>query len=183
MDNAAIPDSLDASTLMRDPSLSLFQKVLLATDGTVTQLLELYTGQPVKVHKLAQELIHSDHSDHSDILNTNADDKVLKRAILLRSSTQNLLYAESYFVIDRLPDTMHRQLLESDQPIGLLWRAERMETYREVISYTRQPDRNLSQHFSVADSEDFLSRSYLIFRQHKPLGMITEKFPASYFRT
>ena len=180
MDNAVIPDSLDASTLMRDRSLSLFQKVLLATDGTVTQLLELYTGLPVKVHKLAQELIHS---DHPDILNTKAKDKVLKRAILLRSSTQNLLYAESYFVIDRLPDTMHRQLLESDQPIGLLWRAERMETYREVISYTRQPDRSLSQHFSVADSEDFLSRSYLIFRQQKPLGMITEKFPASYFRT
>lgn len=180
MDNAAIPDSLDASTLMRDPSLSLFQKVLLATDGTVTQLLELYTGLPVKVHKLAQELIHS---DHPDILNTNADDKVLKRAILLRSSTLNLLYAESYFVIDRLPDTMHRQLLESDQPIGLLWRAERMETYREVISYSRQADSSLSQHFSVADSEYFLSRSYLIFRQHKPLGMITEKFPASYFRT
>ena len=171
-------DTTDINTLLQDESLSLFQKVLLATDGTVTQLLEIYSGSSIKVKKLSQTIV-------SDIDNSwlklNTGDRLLKRSILLCNQNTNLLYAESYFVIDRLPKTMHQQLLETDQPIGLLWRAERMETYREIVGYTRAPDTSLAPYFNIKENEAFLGRTYQIYHQRQPLGIITEKFPVSYF--
>lgn len=164
---------------MPEPDLSLLQKLLLATDGTVTQLLELYTGRPIRVRKLHQALAAP---PHSPLLQTRAGDQVLERAILLHDGARNLLYAESRFVMGCLPETMHRQLLESEQPIGSLWRTERLETYREVVATGCQPEPALCQHFAVAPGQEFLSRTYLIFRQLRPMGMITEKFPASQFR-
>jgi len=172
-------ETIDINTLLQDDSLSLFQKVLLATDGTVTQLLEIYSGSPIKVKKLIQTMINDANDPW---LQLNTEDRLLKRSILLCNESTNLLYAESYFVIDRLPKTMHRQLLETDQPIGLLWRAERMETYREIASYTREPDASLAKHFNISEDTEFLGRTYRIYYQRQPLGMITEKFPISYFK-
>ncbi len=170
-------------SIVGDASLSMFQKVLLTTDGTVTQLLELYTGLPIRVNKLEQAILRCDPNES---LMTHADDQLLKRAILLctdaGSASRALLYAESLFVIDRLPLPTQRQLLESDRPIGLLWRDQQLETYREIIAYRREPCGFLAQHFGLTEMAPLLSRSYLIYHQRKPLGMITEKFPANSFR-
>jgi chorismate-pyruvate lyase len=169
------------SSLLLDPALTLFQKVLLTTDGTVTQLLELYTGQSVRVHKLGQQVAPG---AASAALQTNTGDLILNRRILLCTEQQHLLYAESRFVIDRLPASVQQQLIETDRPIGLLWREHHMETYREIISQTREPAGELATHFAAdVDAQALLlSRSYLIYHHEQPLGMITEKFPISYFR-
>ena len=173
-------DTVDINTLIQDASLSLFQKVLLTTDGTVTQLLEIYSGSPIKVKKISQTIVNDIENTWLQLKDT---DRLLKRSILLCSRDTNLLYAESYFVIDRLPKSMHQQLLETDQPIGLLWRAERMETYREISGYTRRREPDLFPHFNVGNDVEFLGRTYHIYYQQQPLGMITEKFPASFFIT
>ncbi len=179
--NPVTPTSPDES-IVRDPALSLFQKVLLTTDGTVTQLLGLYTGQPVRVNKLENTITRG---LASSLLMIDDHDEVLKRAILLCTGTtaapRNLLYAESLFVIARLPTAMQSQLLESDRPIGLLWREQRMETYREIVACRREPCGFLAPHFGLDQDAPLLARSYLIYHQQKPLGVITEKFPASYF--
>jgi chorismate-pyruvate lyase len=168
------PDSI-----LKDPALTLFQKVLLTTDGTVTQLLELYTGRPVRVHKLGQ-VIAPDAA--SPALQTKSGDLILQRRILLCTEQQHLLYAESRFVIERLPTGVQQQLIETDRPIGLLWREHHMETYREIVSQERAPAGELAVHFQLDASSVLLSRSYLIYHHDQPLGMITEKFPISYFR-
>lgn len=177
-------ESPSDESILHDPELSLFQKVLLTTDGTVTQLLELYTGQSVRVNKLAHAVVHG---EASGLLMTADNDALLKRSILLCTgevtAPRNLLYAESLFVISRLPATMQRQLQESDRPIGLLWREHRMETYREIVTCRREPCGFLATHFSLNGDMPLLARSYLIYHQHKPLGVITEKFPASYFQS
>ena len=179
MTNQANSNLLNMDEVIRDPTLSLFQKVLLASDGTVTQLLEIYTSTTINVKKLAQQMVQQDQPKW---LQTNTSSALLKRRILLCNDQHNLIHAESYFVIDRLPPTMHQALLDSNQPIGMLWRAERLETYREIVEFTRQPEPSLARYFDVADDEQFLGRTYLISHQQQPLGLITEKFPASHFR-
>lgn len=169
----------DAGSILLDPALTLFQKVLLTTDGTVTQLLELYTGQPVRVHKLGQA-ITADAA--SQALQTSASDLILKRRILLCTEQQHLLYAESRFVMARLPAGVQQQLIDTDRPIGLLWREHHMETYREITVQEREPAGELAIHFGLQPQTILLSRSYLIYHHEQPLGMITEKFPNSYFR-
>lgn len=178
MQNTADSPALDRSIIF-DPSLTLFQKVLLNTDGTVTQLLELYTGQPIRVQKLGQ---HIAPCAASESLQTNATDPILNRCILLRTEQRNLLYAESLFVVDRLPAAVRQQLIETDRPIGLLWRDHRMETYREIVMQQREPVGELARHFDLPAQATLLARSYLIFHQARPMGMITEKFPLDYFR-
>lgn len=169
----------ETSSILLDPSLTLFQKVLLTTDGTVTQLLELYTGQAVRVRKLGQQVAPG---DASQALQTQSGDMILNRRILLRTEQQNLLYAESRFVIDRLPAGVQQQLIETDRPIGLLWREHHMETYREIVVQERELAGGLAAHFGLDAATTLLSRSYLIYHHEQPLGMITEKFPIEYFR-
>ena len=92
------------------------------------------------------------------------------------------MYAESRFVIDRLSASVQQQLIATDRPIGLLWREHHMETYREIVAQQRELAGELAQHFELAADATLLVRSYLIYHQERPLGMITEKFPIDYFR-
>jgi len=178
------PDNRNAATapldwsIVHDPSLSMFQKVLLTTDGTVTQLIELYTGEPIRVQKLEQ---HTTQDDAHKILMIPADTALLKRTILLCGAAKSYLYAESFFVFSRLPVAMQTRLEASDVPIGLLWREARLETYREIIEYRRERNSEITKHFDVNADSELLSRTYLIFHNRLPLGVITEKFPTSYF--
>lgn len=158
-----------------DSSLSLWQKVLLTTDGTVTQLLELYTGQRIKVRKLEHVVIDG----AAPILAVPPQEKVLSRTILLCGPTQPYMYAQSLLVLSRLPASMRDAMTQTDTPIGQLWKSEKLETFREVIEYRREDNPQVAGLFGVA--AQLLSRSYLIHAGGAPMGLITEKFPATYF--
>lgn len=174
--------NLDLS-VVHDPALSLFQKILLITDGTVTQLIELYAKESIRVSKIENHIVGNQAAPASvqDILKTGNNHALLKRVILLCGESKSYLYAESWFVLDRLPQDMRIQLETTNIPIGLLWREARLETYREIIDYRRERNVNATQHLGIDTNTELLSRTYLLFTQGLPLGMITEKFPASYF--
>ena len=48
--------------------LSPVQKMLLGTDGSVTNLLEVITGSPVEIETVVQEVIPADSSLASDLV-------------------------------------------------------------------------------------------------------------------
>jgi len=173
---------VDAS-VVHDPSLSLFQKVLLVTDGTVTQLVELYTGESIRVQKIENQIVGNDSAPDSvqSILQTSKDDSLLKRIILLCGTEKSYLYAASWFVMQRLPADMRMKLETTNIPIGLLWREAKLETHREIIEYRRERNPAVSNHLSIDAQSELLSRTYLLYTNRKPMGVITEKFPAGYF--
>lgn len=166
------PDRLIAD----DAALGLLQKILLTTDGTVTQLLEILTGERIRVDRLEHQVMRGGPA----LLTVASDEPVLSRKILLRGATSIYMYAHSLLVPSRLPRGMQDQMLGTDTPIGQLWKAARLETYREIVDYRRENDRDLTQLFGVEGP--LLSRSYLIHAGGAPMGLITEKFPASSFR-
>ena len=168
------------SSLIDTSTLSTQQAILLSTDGTVTDLIRHFTGEHIHVTKLSQSII----VDNQPVaLQLNSPTQLLHRRILLTGS-RHYLYAESFFVIERMSEYLRKELLESDIPIGLLWQREKLETFREIISSQCEDNRELIEYFSEAESNDakFMSRSYLIYHGGVPLGLITEKFPASYFK-
>jgi chorismate-pyruvate lyase len=165
-------------TLNRD-NLSLFQKVLLATDGTVTDLIALTTGQAIRVKKLEQT-VRTDTAPPE--LRCSESTRLLQRRILLAGPTQNYLYADSLFVFERLSAATQQQLLNTEKPIGLLWKDERLETFREIVDQRIEICPLLAPHFDLPASVEFVSRKYLIHHKGKPLGAITEKWPMSLFR-
>jgi chorismate-pyruvate lyase len=159
--------------------LSLFQKILLATDGTVTDLIALYAGEPIRVTKLGQAIREETPQPQ---LKCNEPTRLLNRRILLSGATKNYLYAESQFVLDRLPESLRDQMLNTDRPLGLLWKDARLESFREIVEQTVEPCAAIAPYFGLPASEAFVSRTYLIHHAGKPLGVITEKWPIGYFR-
>jgi chorismate-pyruvate lyase len=159
--------------------LSFFQKILLVTDGTVTDLIALYAGEPIRVKKLGQAI--REESAPAELQCTGPT-RLLNRRILLSGATKTYLYAESQFVFERLSNSIQERMLNTDRPIGLLWKEERLETFREIVGQAVEPCAAIAQHFELPPSAPFVSRTYLIHHNGKPLGMITEKWPLSYFR-
>ena len=159
--------------------LSLFQKILLATDGTVTDLVALYTGEAIRVKKLEQNIRDG---IAPAILQCDVTTRLLNRQILLSGVNRNYLYADSLFVFERFSKAIQEQLLTTDRSIGLIWKEQRLETHREIIEQKIEFCAEIAAHFSVPETAPFVSRTYLIHHAGNPLGAIMEKWPLSYFR-
>jgi len=158
-----------------DGSLSEFQKILLTTDGTVTQLLEIHTGEPMRVVKLS----HAVGSGGPALLDVPATEPVLARRILLRGASRTWMYAQSWLVLSRLPAGMRETMLHTDTPIGQLWRRGRLETYREIVDFRRESNAEIAAFFGT--DAPLLSRSYVIRSGGAVMGLIEEKFPVTHF--
>lgn len=169
-----------ADALLAERDLSLFQKVLLSTDGTVTELLSLYCGRPIRARKVAQSFAVG---TAPRLLAAAPHERILQRTIVLGSgSGDELLFADSRFVFDRFSTAIQHDLLHTELPIGLLWRRERLETHREIVDRRSETCDAVADLLGVAHDATLYSRTYVIFHQHRPLGVITEKFSAAALR-
>jgi chorismate-pyruvate lyase len=157
------------------------QRILLVTDGTVTEILEAYTGESMRLIKLYEELVVLD----ADLpgLELVAGQQVLRRKILLQGkmSLTNFLYADSYVALDRLDDWMRHGLLESHKPIGFLMQERKLETYREIVGCGREVADGLSPYFGVSETDGMIWRTYRVINGGQPIMLITEKFPEGHF--
>ena len=166
-----------------DPKeLSSFQRILLTTDGMVTEMLEAYLWERMIVVKLSQEHVPS----QVDVpeLEIRKGENVLQRTILLRGrmSHKNHIYAHSIIAPDRLDDRMRDGLVRSGKAIGLLILEDRLETFREILSCGREQAGDLAEHFLIDPDAYLIYRTYRVIVNRSPIMLITEKFPESEFQ-
>lgn len=164
-----------------DPDdLSAFQRILLTTDGMVTEMLEAYLGERMVVTRLGQAV---DPAAAPANLHLDENDVVWRRAILLRGeqSGTTCIYADSVIVANRLPDELRDGLEQTRKPIGQLLLESRLESYREILSVDLEPAGQLAEHFAIDSDARLLTRTYLVYAEHRPIMQITEKFPQSSF--
>lgn len=156
-------------------------RALLVTDGTVTKFLEAYLWEPIRVEKLFQE----DVALEKDVpwLDLKAGDVVLKRKIILRGLFTRTVYtfAESIVRVDRLWDGLREDLLSGRLGMGELLRDRRMETYREVLSVSRETAGEWAHPLQLSAQDRVLRRHYRIFTQQRPTILIMEVFPEGRF--
>lgn len=112
-DAARLLQPLSREHVLTDPSLALFQKVLLVTDGSVTELLCIHAGKMVRAQKISQEIRHD---DAPAALGCPVGTPWLHRRILLVTDDARLVFAESAFVLARLSERARRLLLDTDTP-------------------------------------------------------------------
>lgn len=160
-------------------NLSLLQRILLMTDGTVTDLLKLYAGEAISARRLEQTITRN---NTQPLLSVPPETALLKRRVVLCGDKTNYLYAESFLVFDMLTETMRYKLLETDCPMGRVWKEEKLEMYRDVIEHRIAPCPRVSIYFDVPFHIPILSRTYLVFVRNKPFGVVTESFPSTHFR-
>lgn len=162
--------------------LSVFQRIILTTDGTLTEILEAYLSEKIKLVKLSETLAPA--AEDNPLLDIEGGQEVIERKILLQGkiSLNNWVYAESILVPDRLEEKLKHGLLVSQEPMGRLWLEHRLETFKEIVDSAWEPAADLARHFKIEKSDKLLSRSYRVFSGRKPIILITEKFPETFFR-
>lgn len=173
-------DSLATNRI--DPTrLSIFQRILLTTDGTVTEMLEAYMSENIQIVKLSENNVEAD-CDIAD-LEIQAGQQIIERKILLQGkiSRNNWIYAESVLVPERLNSSFRERLTQSKEPIGRIWIECRMEIFKEIVASYLEISGDLSQYFDINKEDKLLCRTYVVFSERRPLMMITEKFPEKYF--
>ncbi|WP_287242628.1 MULTISPECIES: chorismate pyruvate-lyase family protein [unclassified Okeania] len=116
-------------------------------------------------------------------LQLSKGEKVIERKIFLKGkiSSRNYIYAESILALERLEENFRKELLETQTPIGKVWRQQRIETFKEIVETGKKPVGELSKYFSVPPESNLLFRSYCVLTNGKSVMMITEHFPESYF--
>ena len=174
-------ESLCQSTV--DPQLlSSFQRILLTTDGTVTEILEAHLWEAIQIVKLYQECLETDAS--VPYLDIGPHAPVLIRKVILRGkpSDRNYIYAESVVALDRLDDRLRHGLMETQKPVGQLMLEARLETFREILSCCYEPAEEIGEYLGIAPDARLISRTYRVFADRQPFMLITEKFPETAFR-
>lgn len=161
--------------------LELFQKILLSTDGTLTDTLEIYMSESIRIVKLFEEL--KPLIEGIPIMDIDSGREIMERKVVLQGKTsgKNCLYAESIIVVHRLEKRFRNKLIKTKIPIGKLWQDCKIETFKEVIATFREPAGYIADYFEIERGVSLLCRTYLVYSNRKPIMMITEKFPESYY--
>ena len=148
-------------------NLSPFQRILLTTDGTVTEILEAHLWEQIKLIKLFQEKQVSDIAIPYLEIESGID--ILVRKILLQgnNSKTNYIYAESILVPAKLDTSLQEGLITTDKPLGRLMIEAKTETFREILSCKMEPAGELGEYFDLAPDSILISRTYRVFTDRK----------------
>lgn len=167
-------------------NLTSFQRLLLITDGTVTELLEQYLEESIKVNKLYEKIEHDFDQlpqIHEEFVHFDQM-PILKRKVLLQGQTshKNWVYAESSILLNNLSPDFCNDLLTSQQPIGKLWEKYRTETYKGMLCSEKTPaNQQIAEYFNIPIMADTISRTYGVYSKQKLTMVITEVFPNQFF--
>ena len=149
--------------MTQDANLPPFLKVLISSDGTVSNMLEAWFSEAVAVRVEQQEILIPEHD--LILLNASPGDKVIRRMTHLvgKSSQTCYLNAEALILPGRVPQATLDCIQNHEAGIGKALRQARSETLREVLDWGVEP--------RVA------WRSYRINMGGQPVMLITERFP------
>jgi len=163
--------------------LSPVQKILLGTDGSVTQLLEAVTGHAVTIRTIEQAVVPADAVVAGN-LGVPEGEPVNHRVVELKDATngQVLIYAVSKTPLSRLNPCIREDLMKADIPIGKIIRQHRIEARREIVCARAAPaSSETAKIFHILRNEPHLTRQYRIIHRGEPLIHITEQFPYNRF--
>jgi chorismate-pyruvate lyase len=156
--------------------LPLFARLLLVTDGTVTELLEALVKEPVLLGYKNQ--LVDDAKKYSDVPQTN-NSKCLIREITLKGETsqQDWLYAESVVFHQSFGKEAQMMLLDDNTPIGSILNQHAADNHRKIIDCGFSKNTNAAKHLNILPDYSFLFRKYAILIKSTTIIVITEWFP------
>ena len=160
-------------------NLSSAQKILLATDGSVTTILDVLKGH-IDVKTLVQEFNEADDAQAQD-LGINKGDTINYRTVVMSHNPEEpLIHAISLTPVDKLTNNFKEDLLKADIPIGRILRKYNIESRREVTHIGfEKPDEELKEIFNT--DSNMLTRVYNIIYKGEILIQIKETIPYSLF--
>jgi chorismate lyase len=157
-------------------------RILIATNGTLTRILNVVADEEIVV-KIIKQQIHHDAPQIEELRRIRG--RILQRDIFLtgRKSGIPFVAAESWIAIDLLPPATAASLTTTDRPLGEVIADYGLETFKEAAQVwvgelpgwaaLTRPKNSRSK--SVA-------RRYRIFTGGRPVLIVTEYFLRNVFR-
>jgi chorismate-pyruvate lyase len=178
------------SSVLPDPAMSPLtdpiDRILLSTDGTVTTLLESFTGEPIVTRVTRQsgpaaidELRTAVgcwwHAD-TGILGLAATERLIARQVTLTGARSGVAYvaAEALVVPDRLPELLAHRLSRAGASLGRVLGVCRLETRREILDVTTVRAGSVGGRLGVAPHDALLRRTYTIEVGRRVVSAVTE---------
>lgn len=146
-----------------------FLRVLLTSDGTVTNSLEAFFWEPVSV-RLVQQREQSLHAD-APYLERAKGEPIAVRDVQLLGENSHTIYcnARSLICFDLLSESFQRDLHDQRLGVGELLRDCGLETYREILE------------IGCDEEKDEVWRIYRIVMGQRPFIQISERFPMAVY--
>lgn len=159
-------------------SLSSAQKILLATDGSVTTILDVLKGH-VSIRTLVQEFREAD-KEAASLLDIDEGDTINYRVVVIEGK-EPLIYAISMIPVDRLNNEFKEDIIRADIPIGRILKKHNIESRREIKSVSvEQSTPEMAEIFK--NNTSMLTRTYNIIHKDQILIWLMETFPYSMFQ-
>jgi chorismate-pyruvate lyase len=157
-------------------SLTPMERALLVIDGTVTRFLEAQWLEAIEIvdSGRTKETLKKDHVwlEHAK------GETVVSRRVLLEGKNTKRVYASaaSLVVPERVKDAVGHPVGHVPEGLGRMLLNSRVEQYRELLWYGKEPPSDLPGEMRSLASEYCLTRTYRIIVKAKPTMMITEWF-------
>ena len=152
------------------------QRLLLAADGTLTDMLEALYQEELRVVLLKQHVAPVGQRQEFNLLYVSPAEPALTRTVIIQgiATGKAYVYAESCIALERLDPRVRRGLLETDTGLGRLWKINRIETFKEVLEAGIEAACFLSRHFDVHPDDPLLLRRCRVSSDGKPVALLTE---------
>ncbi|MCK5140371.1 MAG: DUF98 domain-containing protein [Thermodesulfovibrionia bacterium] len=172
--------------------LSLFQKIIAVTNGSITQLLEIYSGQTIVIDTISQE-IGMPESDLSEFPGICMKDKVSRREVMIKGKYDEKVfaYARSYMPMKYLPPKLSQSLIKEDTPLGKLLIRHKIEGRRELndvcikgsreydLKFMKYEEKFKGNKKKFISGNKFLIKKYNFISNGRIIIYITEVYPLS----
>ena len=151
-------------------------KALLATDGSVTALLEAFTGGPVQLVGMRQGPQDAGVRD-AYLLRILSGERLNRREVFLVDQRgRKLEYAVSLTPLSRLSPQSRDDVLHTDLPIGKILASHGLESRREILNAGFTLDEDVLSLLGVREGVAVPWREYLIIHHAHPLMKVIEYF-------
>ncbi|MGC9517018.1 MAG: chorismate pyruvate-lyase family protein [Methanomicrobiales archaeon] len=159
--------------------LSNTQKILLATDGSVTTILDVLDGGKINIKTTTQEFQKADENI-ANLLGISKGDTINYRVVII-GRNKPLIHAVSYIPVKRLNNNFKEDLIRADIPIGRILKKYNIESRREIKSIGIENSTPELKDIFNTDSI-MITRTYNIIHKDSVLIRIKETFPYSLFK-
>jgi chorismate-pyruvate lyase len=173
---------VEVESILRDKdhdffSLPLAARLLLVTDGTVTELLEAMVMEPLALGYKKQAIDRT--ANHPAILNKSQTDECLHRIITLRGCETGIdwLYAESVILHKLLSPEAQSMLIEEKLPIGIILNDQTSDNHRRIVDCGVSSYAAAAKHLGLDPMYAFTYRVYQIMVGDELIMSISEWFP------
>lgn len=150
-------NSLDIlERLGREKELSRLERILAVTNGSVTQMLEVWLGEPVRIRTLSQEV--KEAGGMAGRLGVDGGDEVNFREVeIIDREGKVLIRAKSWTPLKRLEPGFKEDLMKADVPIGKLLMKHGMEVRRELLDVWME-DGKVRRAYNIIRNGEILMR-------------------------